>query len=59
MLEEVRIEAEPEIIKDVDADTLAEYSADSSILFLPFRIRDNQVLDPFGNSMENTLFLYR
>ncbi len=57
MLEEVRIEAEPEIVKDVGADTLAEYSADSSIVFLPFRIRDNQVLDPFGNSMENTLFL--
>ncbi len=57
MLEEVRIEAQPEIVKDVDADMLAEYSADSSITFLPLRIRDNQVLDPFGNSMENTLFL--
>ncbi len=57
MLEEVRIEAEPEIIKDVDADTLAEYSEDSSIAFLPFRLRDNQVIDPFGNPMDNTLFL--
>jgi amino acid transporter len=57
MLEEVRIEAEPEIIKDVDSDTLAEYSAESSVVFLPFRIRANQVLDPFGNSMENSLFL--
>jgi amino acid transporter len=57
MLEEVRIEATPELVKDVDPDTLAEYSADSSLAFLPFRIRDNQVLDPFGNSMENTLFL--
>jgi aminopeptidase N len=44
-------------VKEVDADMLAEYSADSSITFLPLRIRDNQVLDPFGNSMENTLFL--
>jgi amino acid transporter len=57
MLEEVRIEATPELVKDVDPDTLAEYSADASLAFLPFRIRDNQVLDPFGNSMENTLFL--
>ena len=57
MLEEVRIEATPEIVKDVDADTLAEYSADSSLVFLPFRIRDDQVLDPFGNPMEDTLFL--
>ena len=57
MLEEVRIEANPILVKDVDADTLAEYSADSSLAFLPFRIRDNRVLDPFGNPMENTLFL--
>jgi amino acid transporter len=57
MLEDVRIQAEPEIVTDVDADTLAEYSSDASIVFFPFRIRDNQVLDPFGNSMENTLFL--
>jgi hypothetical protein len=57
MLEEVRIEAEPKIIKNVDADTLAEHSAESSMVFLPFRLKDNQVLDPFGDSMENTLFL--
>ncbi len=57
MLEEVRIEANPELVKDVDADTLADYSADSSLVFLPFRLRENRVLDPFGNSMENTLFL--
>jgi len=57
MLEEVRIEATPELVEDVDPDTLAVYSADSSLAFLPFRIRDNRVLDPFGNSMENTLFL--
>jgi amino acid transporter len=57
MLEEVRIEAIPELVKDMDADTLAEYSADSSLAFLPFRVSDNRVLDPFGNPMEDTLFL--
>jgi len=57
MLEEVRIEANPQLVKDVDADTLAEYSADSALVFLPFRLSENQVLDPFGNLMENTLFL--
>jgi len=57
MLAEVRIEALPEVVKDVDADTLAEYSADSSLVFLPFRIREDRVLDPFGNPMQNTLFL--
>jgi len=57
MLEEVRIEAEPEIVQDVSAETIAEYSSDSSVVFLPFRIRNNQVVDPLGNPMENTLFL--
>jgi len=57
MLEDVRIGARPELVKDIDADSLAEYSADSSLVFLPFRVNDNRVLDPFGNPMEDTLFL--
>ena len=57
MLEEVRIEAEPEIIEAADADAIAEHSADSSLVFLPFRLLNNQVVDPFGNPMEDTLFL--
>jgi len=57
MLEEVRIEAEHEIVQDISADTFAEYSSDSSVVFLPFRIKNNQVVDPLGNPMENTLFL--
>jgi hypothetical protein len=57
MLEDVRIEARPELVKDIDADMLAEYSADASIAFLPFRVSDHRVLDPFGNPMEDTLFL--
>jgi amino acid transporter len=57
MLEDVRIDADPEIVKDVDADSIAEYSADAALAFIPFRIKDNQVVDPFGNPMEKTLFL--
>jgi hypothetical protein len=57
MLEDVRIEATAEIVKDANADTLAEYSADASIVFLPFRVSGNRVLDSFGNPMEETLFL--
>jgi amino acid transporter len=57
MLEEVRIDAEPEIIETADADAVAEYSADSSLVFIPFRLKKNQVVDPFGNPMEDTLFL--
>jgi hypothetical protein len=57
MLEEVRIEAEPEIIENADADDIAEYSADSALVFLPFRLKENRVVDPFGNPMEDSLFL--
>jgi hypothetical protein len=57
MLDDVRIEAEPEIVGDLDADAIAEYSADASLVFMPFRIRDDKVIDPFGNPMDNTLFL--
>jgi amino acid transporter len=56
-LEDVRIEAEPEIIETADADAIVEYSADSSLVFLPFRLKENHVVDPFGNPMEDTLFL--
>ena len=28
-----------------------------SLVFLPFRVSENRVLDPFGNPMETTLFL--
>jgi len=57
MLDEVRIEAEFEIVRDVDADTFAEYSAEAALAFIPFRIKNNQIVDLFYNPMEKTLFL--
>lgn len=57
MLEDVRIEAEPEIVEIADADDIAEYSADSSLVFLPFRLRENRVVDLLDNPMEDSLFL--
>jgi hypothetical protein len=57
MLEEVRIEAEPAIVDAADADAVAENSADSSLVFLPFRLKEKCVVDPFGNPIEDSLFL--
>jgi amino acid transporter len=57
MLEEVRIDADPEIVRDFDEDTFSEYSADAALAFIPFRIKDNEIVDPFGNPMQKTLFL--
>jgi amino acid transporter len=57
MLDEVRIEAEPHVIENPDAESIIEYSADASLVFLPFRIKANQVIDPFGGSLDELLFL--
>jgi amino acid transporter len=55
MLEEVRIEADPIIVEAADADAIAEHSADSSLVFLPFRLKQKRVVDPLGNPMEDSL----
>ena len=57
MLAEVRIDADPQIIEEADADKIAEISGDSSLVFMPARIQKNQVMDMFGNPMGGTLFL--
>jgi amino acid transporter len=55
-LQEVRITADPEIVKGADINALAEHSADAALVFLPFRLRGNQVLGPFDNQVDD-LFL--
>jgi len=42
MLDEVRIVAEPVITEDVSAQTVLEYSGDSSFVFLPFRLTEGE-----------------
>ncbi|UCG11796.1 MAG: amino acid permease [Deltaproteobacteria bacterium] len=54
-LEEVRIEAEPEVLENVSSATVAERSADAALVFLPFRLRRDQLLDPFGYPLEELL----
>ncbi|UCH19541.1 MAG: amino acid permease [Deltaproteobacteria bacterium] len=54
-LNEVRIEAQPEIVRDANTDIVAAYSADTALVFLPLRLRGDQPLDPFGNPLEHML----
>jgi hypothetical protein len=53
-LEDVRIDADIEIVETVDSDTLKAQSADAAMVFLPFRFRANQITTPFqqGNVEE-------
>lgn len=54
-LDEVRIDAEPEILSDVSADVIAEYSAKTTLAFLPFNIKGKNLHHPFGGNLEDVI----
>lgn len=51
LMEDVRIDANPFIVPDFELDTMIQMSSDASFVFLPFRIRNNQVVDAQGRSL--------
>ena len=51
-LQEVRIEAEPEIIEETGPDIIARLSADADLCFIPFRFRKNELICPFDCSLD-------
>jgi hypothetical protein len=55
VLDEVRIEAEAEVVIRPNPDAVAAYSSDASLVFIPFRFRGNQPLDPFDAPPEEIL----
>ncbi len=54
-LEEVRIEAHAEIVPDLNPETVAAASAESSLVFLPFRIQQFRLTDISGFSLDRVL----
>jgi hypothetical protein len=54
-LNDVRIQAEAVELKQVDANTLVDQSADASLVFLPFQLKENMAMDPFGKPVEEIL----
>jgi amino acid transporter len=54
-LEDTRIEAEPEMVFNAKVSNVVAYSKDASLVFLPFRLKGNQPLDPFDNPVEPIL----
>jgi amino acid transporter len=54
-LDDIRIEAEPEVIVKPDTDTVIQYSADTSLVLLPFRIAGNQLMCIFGGALDKLL----
>lgn len=55
MLDEIRIEAESEIISDSGAEAIPKHSCDASMVFLSFRLTGTQLVDPFGSKIETML----
>lgn len=56
MLEEVRIDAEPKIVPAINSEVVVAESAQSSLVFLPFMIRQFKLTDINGLSLDRTLF---
>jgi amino acid transporter len=54
-LEQVRIEAEPEMVFNAKASNVIGYSKGSSLVFLPFRLKGNRPVDPFDQPIEQIL----
>jgi hypothetical protein len=55
LMEDIRIDADPVIVPDDGVETIIEMSAKASLVFLPCRIRENQVLDARGGSLMKLL----
>jgi hypothetical protein len=55
MLEKTRIPAEPIVIQVRSAETIVEYSCNSSLVFLPFTIHGGRFYHPLGGEIGEVL----
>ena len=51
ILEEVRIDAKPEIVDEVTAASVAMHSSDASMVFFPFRFSGDKIVGPLGREI--------
>lgn len=54
-LNDIRIDAEPEVLIKPDADTIIQYSAETSLVLLPFRLAANELLCFIGEPVDEIL----
>jgi hypothetical protein len=54
-LENVRIDAEPEMVFNAKPSNVIGYSRGSSLVFLPFKLKGNRPVDPFVQPVEQIL----
>jgi len=51
MLQDVRINAEPEVLFDVNADRVVKHSETAGLVFFPLRFRELHLLTPLGDQV--------
>ncbi|HDZ90508.1 MAG: amino acid permease [Deltaproteobacteria bacterium] len=51
VLEEVRVEATPEIVPEVTAAAVAKYSSEAAMVFFPFRFSGEKIVGPLGREI--------
>jgi len=54
-LDDVRITAEPVELESVDADAVVQHSQDASLVLVPFQIKADSALGPFGQPVTNLI----
>ena len=54
-LDEVRIQAEAVLVEQTGAEVVARYSADASLVLMPFRLHNDHMLGPFDMALEDLL----
>lgn len=54
-LDEIRIEATPEVVIRPNAEAIAAFSSNATMIFLPFNMRNNVLIDSFGDPIEPLL----
>lgn len=54
-LEEMRIEARVKVVAQMDVETIASESGGATMVFLPFRIRNNKITNYSGEGLQRTL----
>jgi hypothetical protein len=55
LLEEVRIEAEPVVVEGTDLEGFMSVSSEAALALVPFRLREDHLVDSFGGPIERLL----
>ncbi len=53
MLENIRIDADPQIVSEPDAQSIGDNSGDAALAIVPFRIDGNRISIPFDTEMKD------